>query len=194
MTDSSGAVDPSVTKAKFEREVEKVRAAEEFFWKRGCWIRSIECPTVRAVFLATRLKPATVVFGAVIDFTDYDLLPPSVQIVDPLTFQPYAFKDLPTPFPRKIPVPQEPGAPVPFQPLAQAHDPNDRPFLCIPGVREYHAHPAHSGDSWLLRRGTAEGTLYFILDQLCRYGVENVISLNIGLQFRIAGFQFEPVS
>jgi hypothetical protein len=66
--------------------------------------------------------------------------------------------------------------------------PDEIPFLCIPGVREYHQHPAHTGNSWLLHRGTGEGTLFFIVDQLWKYGVQGVASYNCQLAISINGF------
>ena len=44
------------------------------------------------------------------------------------------------------------------------------PFLCIRGVREYHRHPAHTGDAWLLHRGRGEGTLAAILAAIHEHG------------------------
>ncbi|WP_306919914.1 putative metal-binding protein [Rhizobium mesoamericanum] len=41
----------------------------------------------------------------------------------------------------------------------QANSLEDEPFLCMAGVREYHDNPAHSGDPWLLHRGSGEGRL-----------------------------------
>jgi hypothetical protein len=63
-----------------------------------------------------------------------------------------------------------------------AHGPDEVPFVCLPGIREYHAHPAHSGDSWLLHRGQVEGTLNFILDVLHRYGAAPIRGFQIGMQ------------
>ena len=48
------------------------------------------------------------------------------------------------------------------------------PFICIPGIREYHNHPAHTGDSWLLHRRDGEGTLGFIVDKLYEYGISGI--------------------
>jgi hypothetical protein len=43
------------------------------------------------------------------------------------------------------------------QPLTQPDATGEAPFLCIAGVREYHDHPGHSGDSWDLHRTTGAG-------------------------------------
>jgi hypothetical protein len=47
--------------------------------------------------------------------------------------------------------------------LLQWWTPDSVPFLCMRGVREYHRHPAHTGDSWLIHRKRGEGTLATIL-------------------------------
>jgi hypothetical protein len=57
----------------------------------------------------------------------------------------------------------------------------------VPGVREYHAHPAHTGDSWLLHRGTGEGTLHALLHIVYQYGVQPLRDFAIGM--RVVGFQ-----
>ena len=152
------------------------------------------------VFATPRLKPPAVVFGALLDFTDYDLVPPSVRLVDPFTREPYQASELPTHLRRQVttPAPAElviPGLPPGATPMVvqesrimQWHDEDDMPFLCLPGVREYHAHPAHSGDSWLLHQGGGEGSLHFLLEQLSRYGVEPITGYNVQLVPAITGF------
>lgn len=182
-------VDPQVSKAKFERELAEYRKNEDDHLHRGWWMLRAEFPEVFIVFGAPKVRPPTVVFGALLNFANYDLWPPSVKLVDPFTRVPYKANELPTVLKRQT------TAAAPAQLAAQgfsmvqqeqqlmvAHNPEDVPFLCIPGVREYHEHPAHSGDSWLLHRGTGEGNLYFLLDQLYKYGVEPIIDYQVGLQ------------
>ena len=175
-------VDPRVSRRKFDREVERYRRLEDEYIRRGWWMHRAEFPEVFVVFGTDKTTPPAVAFGAVLDFTDYDLRPPSVRLVNPFTREPYTLARLPTRLPRRVPAPAPGGTgagdgnPTPagearFTELMAAHRPDDVPFLCVPGVREYHMHPAHSGDSWLLRRGGEEGSLTFILDQLYRYGV-----------------------
>jgi hypothetical protein len=169
-------VEPAISRAKFEREVAKFRELWEDHCKRGWWLVDATYPKIFVVFGAPQLKPPAVIFGALLDFTDYDFHPPSVKLADPFTRQPYQAKNLPSVLRRTAPAPAQFG---PFvvqadQPLMQALSSDEEPFLCLPGVREYHEHPAHSGDSWLLHRGNAEGTLHFILDVLYRYGVQPI--------------------
>ena len=154
-----------------------------------------EYPEVFVVFANPVLKPPAVVFGALLDFTNYDLWAPSVKLVDPFTREPYKAKELPTILKRRtvrqappefaVMIQQQGGELPQFvqdEPLMQWYAPDDVPFLCLPGVREYHEHPAHSGDSWLLHRDRGEGKLYFILETLYRYGVQPITTYNVQMR------------
>lgn len=188
MGDTDGSellADPTVCRAKFDRELAQYREIARDRRRLGWWLLEAEYPTVLFAFAAPQVRPAGVLFGALIDFTNYDLWAPSVRIVNPFTAQPYRARDLPPAltFQRRVQAKvsiQLPGGGVgevpgeADQPLLSSHGPDDVPFLCVPGVREYHEHPAHSGDSWLLHRGTGEGRLYFLLDILYRYGSEPI--------------------
>lgn len=195
MAELPALVDPVVSRAKFEREVAAYRAREAEHQRRGWWLLAAEFPQVFVVFATPRTKPPAVVFGAILDFTNYDLWPPSVKLVDPFTRVPYKAKELPTVLKRRattaLAVPEALaglGLPVGAQlaniqdvPLLQWYSLDEEPFLCLPGVREYHEHPAHSGDPWLLHRGGGEGTLYFLLEKLYQYGVEPISGYNVHL-------------
>lgn len=192
MAETSLLVDPAVSRAKFDREVAEYRKLEDDYLRRGWWMLRAEYPEVFVVFANSTLKPPAVIFGALLDFTNYDLWAPSVKLVDPFTREPYKAKELPTVLKRRIvqPAPPELVAMLKQQgdeseeiahddPLMQWYSPDDVPFLCLPGVREYHQHPAHSGDSWLLHRDRGEGKLYFILEKLYRYGVQPITTYAI---------------
>lgn len=190
------AVDPTVSHAKFDREVELFRSLQEEHQRRGWWLLRAQYPEVFIAFATPQVRPPVVVFGALLDFTDYDFRPPSVRMADPFTRVPYHTKDLPTVLKRSVPPSSEvaglfqPGVMLAAeQPMMQGL-PEEIPFLCLPGVREYHEHPAHTGDNWLLHRGGAEGTLNFILDVLYRYGVQPINGFQIGLQ--VTGFRQGP--
>lgn len=191
-------VDPAVSREKFDAELAQYRQLEREHQSRGWWLLEAEFPTVFVVFATSKLTPPAVVCGALLDFTNYDAEPPSVRLVSPFTRRPYLMKELPTVLLRRQIAniggggPAGLGAPqglqmVTAQPLMQAHSPDDVPFLCIPGVREYHEHPAHTGDAWLSHRGRGEGTLYAILHSIYQYGVQPISEYNIGM--RVAGFQ-----
>lgn len=186
-------MDPAVSRAKFKRELDAYRKIAADRRRLGWWLLNAEYPEVLVAFMAPQLRPASVLFGALLDFTNYDLWAPSVTIVDPFTAEPLRHREIPPVLHMQRRVPQMlevPGlgqvAGAADQPLLIAHDSDDIPFVCLPGVREYHEHPAHSGDPWLQHRGRGEGTLFFLLEKLHRYGVEPIRGYQLGLH--IAGF------
>lgn len=184
-------VDPAVSRAKFDRELEAVKLIASDCRRRGWWVLDAEFPNVLIAFAAPQLRPRAVVFGALLNFDNYDLWAPSVRIVDPFTSKPLLAREMPPTltFARRVPGPAPVEIPgVGFmsahtdQPLLLNHGADQLPFFCIPGVREYHEHPAHSGDDWLLHRARGEGTLYFLVEKLGRYGVEAIQQYQFGLQ------------
>lgn len=195
-------VDPTVSRVKFEREVAQLRAAADFQRARGVLLLEASFPQVLLAFAPPSLVPRAIAFAVLLDFTNYDLEPPSLTFVDPLTKQPLRAEQLHTLLPRQV-GPAQPAqmvrapngqlVPLQFQQepqnLIQFHPPNNHPFLCLPGVREYHAHPAHTGDAWLLHRGQGEGTLGFLIDQLCTYGTEPLAQYNpqVNISFNATG-------
>lgn len=190
-------VDPNISRLKFNREVAACRAIEADYRRRGWWILSAEFPNVVVAFVAPQLRPAAVIFGARINFENYDLWAPSVRLVDPFTGVPLRHREVPPTLymtRRTVGVVNIPGVGQMEQlidgPLLQAHGPDELPFFCIPGVREYHEHPAHTGDDWLLHRGQGEGTLHFLMEKLARYGLEPIQRYQLGLH--IAGVALNP--
>lgn len=174
-------VDPEVSQAKFDEEVKMFMDSYEIHRKRGIMVLECKFPDLYLAFAAPALIPAPIVFAVKINFTNYDLEPLSVVFVDPFTLQPMkANQMVMPPFLRNI---GQEGQVVP-QALLQAEPvPDAIPFLCIPGVREYHSHPAHTGDSWLLHRKVAgEGTLGFVVDKLYLYGISSLNAYNIQIQ------------
>lgn len=185
-------VDPAVSREKFAREVTEFRRNGELHRRRGWWLLEAEFPTVLVAMCAPQVRPAAVVCGVLLEFTNYDLFPPSVRLVDPFTREPYRARELPTALVRRrttqIQIPNGPMLEnAELVPLMQADDPESVPFLCIPGVREYHEHPAHTGDLWLAHRGQGEGTLFAILNTVHQYGIQPIADYGIGL--RVVGFR-----
>jgi hypothetical protein len=190
-------VDPSVSESKFEAEVEDYRRLDSEFRSRGWFLLEAKFPIVQVLLAAPQLKPAAIVTAVRFDYSNYDAEPPSVRLVDPFSGEPYLAKDLPTSLNRSVgmkqalAIPGFPGGAVrlnQLQPLMQAAAPDDVPFLCIAGVREYHGHPAHSGDSWELHRSSGAGRLVRLLDVINRYGVEPIRAYNVQLVPQVAGF------
>jgi hypothetical protein len=173
-------IDPEVSQAKFDEEVKVFMDAYEIQRRRGIMVLDCKFPDLHLAFAAPALIPAPIVFAVKINFTNYDLEPLSVVFVDPFTLQSLKANQVLVPFLRNI---RQQGQVIP-QALLQAEPvPDARPFLCIPGVREYHNHPAHTGDSWLLHRKVAgEGRLGFIVDKLYEYGISSLNGYNIQIQ------------
>ncbi len=77
-------VDPQVCRIKFDEELSHFKSIRNDYVKRGIWLLKEEYPTALVAF-AKPLNPPAVVFGALIDFTDYDLRPLCVALVYPFT-------------------------------------------------------------------------------------------------------------
>ncbi|MER8758031.1 hypothetical protein NKH69_20485 [Mesorhizobium sp. M0976] len=192
-------VDEAVSRRKFEREIARYRQLEDTYRRRGWFLLEATFPSVLVLFAAVRVTPRPLVCAVRLDFTNYDLMPPSVKFVDPSTgsalpmkslgFQMMRLDGLDDASPETIAsLAQQQRLPV--QPLLQAHGPDEIPFLCLPGVKEYHDHPAHTGDSWLLHRRSGEGSLHFILEQIWASGINPIQTINYQIQqMSFAGFQ-----
>ena len=196
-------VDPRVSRKKFDREIAEYRQIELDYRRQGWLLIRAEYPSVLVVLAAPQLRPPAIVTGVAFDYTNYDARPPSVRLVDPFTAEPYKAKDLPTHLKRSVESgsPLNPGLQLPpgaqarlviqqliQQPLMQWYGPDDIPFLCIAGVREYHDHPGHSGDAWELHRHYGAGRLVRLLGTITKYGVQPISDYQIVVQPRVAGF------
>lgn len=181
-------VDPAVSEKKFDREIGQFREVARAYERRGIFLVEAAFPKVFAVIAGVNAKPAPVIpFAALIDFSDYDISPPSVHLVNPFTREKLKRSEIAYDLLRSLPAVEGASAPAQVQPLLQAFV-DDRPFICLQGVREYHESPAHTGDSWFLHRGTGAGTLAFILDVLVRYGAEPIRGPAIHVQMNVTGF------
>jgi hypothetical protein len=192
-------VEPDVSRSKFDREISEFRALESEFRARGWFLLDATFPIVRVAMCAPQLEPAPVVTGVEFDYTNYDVKPPSVTFIQPFSGAPYLFSELPTQLKRSVSqapgflppgVQFPPGAEVMMvghQPLLQAHSGEEIPFLCIAGVREYHEHPAHSGDLWELHRESGAGRLVRLLEVVHRYGIEPISDYQIQLSMSVSG-------
>lgn len=193
-------VEPTVSRAKFHREIDEYRQYEDDYRARGWLLVEAVFPTAVVVMVARQLPVPVVVLGVRFDYTNYDVQPPSVVMVDPFTGIPYSAQQLPVRLDRRVPgfvAPQVPPGVVvaaPAAPLMQWYGPEETPFLCLPGVREYHAHPGHSGDQWELHRREGAGRLVRILTIIHRYGVEAVDNFQVNLQITpvIQGLHTNP--
>ncbi|KRR16188.1 putative metal-binding protein [Bradyrhizobium retamae] len=194
-------VDPEVSRVKFERELANYRSMESAYRKRGWILLDAEFPEIFVVFAATKLRPPPIVAAIVLNFTDYDLRPPSVRFVDPFTREPIPAKLLQVQMFRRAAIPG--ATPETIQALAQQggvqvtnmiqyNSPDDRPFICLPGIREYHDNPAHTGDSWLMHRSSGEGSLAFILEKIWQHGVKPIEHYQVQVQVQIPALNVLP--
>lgn len=198
-------VDEAVSRVKFDAEVTEFRALEAEYRRRGWLLLAAEFPRILVVMCATRPTPPAVITGVSFDYSNYDAEPPSVRLVNPFSGDAYTLGMLPTLLKRRVegPALALPGLPlgpggaqprlVQEQPLMQAARPEDIPFLCIAGVREYHEHPAHTGDSWDLYRSDGAGRLVRLLEVIDTYGVRPIADYNVQLVPRIVGFVQDEV-
>jgi hypothetical protein len=193
-------VDPRVETSKFADEVRALENCAAVLRKRGCFLVRAEFPEVDVVFTPrwpvriSVVRPGGAVatstvlplaacrtFGARIDLRGFDATAPSVTFRDPRdwTFLP-------------------PGTIGGFalnnageaMPVLHPHPKTGRLFLCVQGIREYHDHPVHDGDDWLLHRG--QYGLVYVVETIWRACVE---SARVVGELGPAGaqFAFEPV-
>jgi hypothetical protein len=167
----SKLIDSRVAQIKFDREVEQLLILKENLREKGWIIESTLFPIVRVTFLANRLLPPIAALMVDIDFTNYNLWPPSVRFLHPATLQPIIWSGL-----------QKVGQGNIQNVIVNSHPITLEPFLCIQGVREYHTHPQHDGNSWDLHRYSGQGTLFFLLDKIYEFCIDTIKSYSITIQ------------
>ncbi|MFL5348696.1 MAG: putative metal-binding protein [Hyalangium sp.] len=85
-------------------------------------------------------------FGVRVLMDDYDQRAPSITFRDPWTWNLLPYNELPVGH-----TVDENGKAL--RVLLDEHPDTKHPFLCLRGTREYHEHPQHTGDEWMLYRG-----------------------------------------
>jgi hypothetical protein len=178
-------VDPAVSKRKFDREVALARSQRH--WQlQGVWILRAEFPIVFVALVSPKMLPLYqgVMAAVHIDFSDFDVQPPSIRFVDPHTEAPLSFGEIKWHFPKATKVARDPtsGKTSVLEQVTyvQSFD-GHKPFLCLPGVREYHQCSAHSGDSWFMHRKPQGGLLVHLLSTLHRYGPGSLQGLHYNI-------------
>jgi hypothetical protein len=175
-------VDPTVTRVKYEKELESFFAQYYEWQKKGVFLISDEFPVCEFLFLCPQLFPISAVYAVRIDFTNYDIEPPSVKFINPFTGNLIKREQIPVQFKQK----------ATLEYIAQRNpvDPSegmdicisiggDHPFICHPGFKEYHDHPYHTGNPWILHRSRGEGRLYRILQILYSHSTALVESIGV---------------
>ncbi|MCY4421284.1 MAG: hypothetical protein OXC42_08605 [Gammaproteobacteria bacterium] len=179
--------DKAVSRKKFNREIREFRSLSDQYCQRGWFLAYAKYPHVLVALATAKTNPVSIMTGVFFDYTNYDAAPPSVRLVHPITGVPYQNSELPTNLPRSISEPELQSIPnaalqiqqVQTQALIQAHGPDGTPFICLPGVREYHEHPAHDGDHWELHRSSGAGRLVRLLEIISKYGPDTIIGFNV---------------
>jgi hypothetical protein len=192
-------VDEDVSRTKFDGELAGFRDLVDEYRGRGWFLLEAEFPRVVVLLASPRLSPPAVVCAVAFDYTNYDAIAPSVTFVNPFSMEPYLASELPTALNKAMPAQSLalPGGQagnlqvMSAQPLMQSHSPEDVPFLCVAGVREYHDHPGHSGDAWEQHRAAGAGRLVRLLEIIHRYGVEPINGYSVQLLPQV-GLQFDP--
>src|ERR1700730_11994614 len=87
--DNAAFVDPAVSQRKFDSEVAEWRKRASEHGRRGIVLVDAVFPKAFAVFALPRVRPAHLLFGVELDFTNYDVWPPSLMVVDPLSREPW---------------------------------------------------------------------------------------------------------
>lgn len=141
---------------------------------------------VRVTFIGRHILPRVAVCTADIDFTNYDIVPPSVRFLDPLTFKPAicgSYQQVPPSEIRSL----IQGTYVKDGNVSNIilnHAEDGMPFLCLPGVREYHSHPQHTDEPWQKYRKNLSGhILYYLLDVIDNCCVEPMKALAVNVNF-----------
>jgi hypothetical protein len=172
-------VDPEISRQKLRREVERWKASSVHEERGWILLRYDEDElTVEVAFLATvslnvGVAPLPIVVCAIrLTYDNYDLWPPSLTFIDVFTRQPSK------PHVRAL----QPSGNGVRDVLIDTHPETQQAFFCVPGIREYHTHPQHTGDSWLLYRERGEGSLSIICDRIWRFMARSVVGLRMVLQ------------
>ncbi len=168
-------VDFEVTKIKFDKEIQEFKNLEGKYRKRGVICTKIEDFSINLIFAIPHFKPQPIAFAVNIDYTNWDSEPPSIKVIDSFTEEVLNKKDIMIEF---LQWNSEKKSP---QPIFIG---DKSPFFCIQGVREYHQHPYHSGDSWMLHRTEGEGKLSDLIEKLMKHS----ISIAGGYFININGF------
>lgn len=149
-----------VSREKLRAELRQWEENRDLYMQRGWIILGVDDLWLELAILQPAANTAWPPFVAVtvgLDYRNYDLQPPSVTFLDPLS--------------------RAPSDPIvkPHQVEGQrlrllvpgGHPTTKRPFLCLPGVSEYHIHPEHDGDPWLAEhRALGEGKIANIANHL----------------------------
>lgn len=193
-------IDSSVEKIKFDAEVSRLRANEERLRGMGVWIAKTSAPHIDLLVIPRHVarfgvpvaSPGSIIVpgqvqvqqfdvtslagrpvGLRLDLTGYDVQPPSVAFLDPFEWKPLRYDALPLGM-----LADDPAKPQ--QIVLDQHPATHQPFVCSRGFREYHEHPQHDGDDWMIYRSALN--ILVLVERLARALVLSVRPTLIPLQ------------
>lgn len=179
VADSLQLVATEVTGAKIAAHLVDWQAHADLYRQRGWLLLKSEGTTMEIGFIAPNATPGFRIMPVAIRlaYDSYDILPPSLTFIDPLTGEAV------TP---GVPARKREGD-VLRDLIVAGHPETGLPFLCLPGIREYHRHPQHSGDDWLRYRAQGMGAPAVICERIWQYmtGPVTGIAVNIGIGLQV---------
>ena len=196
-------VDEAVSRRKFEREVTRYRELEGDYRRRGWFLVEAAFPIVLVIFASPKVTPRAIVCAVRLDFTNYDLVPPSVTFVDPFTgvampmkslgFKMMRLDGMADAFPETITARVRLGRlPVPGTNTSTWSGRNSFPvFARRSGVSRS---PGAAGDSWLLHRRSGEGSVRLLVEQIWASGINPIKSINYVVPVQVHGFIADPTT
>lgn len=142
-------MDPQVSQRKFQNQVAQfdTDAVAAFAEMRGWRLKCAQYPAL-VVLMRHHGSEREIEFRFLCD--DWDDLPPSLGLHDPVTGRELAYAEWPQ------------GA----WSIGDHHPVTGKPFLCLPGIREYHTHPSHRNDAWSGYRLRGTFGLHEIVDRI----------------------------
>ena len=153
-------VDPAVVHEKFDRQVEQLCMNRPALRRdRGLIIEEVRFPSLFVIFGLPFKHLMVATFGVELNFTDYNLYPPSARFFEPLSRRSLKYEEM-------LPALQKVKNQV-QNVLIDSHPGTKLPFMCLRGFREYHEHPQHTNDPWeQYRHDTMIGTAHYCLEQI----------------------------
>lgn len=170
-------VDPSVSRAKLGREIESWRRNEADYRRKG-WVMlraDLDLLFVEIAFLTLipmgNARVPIVLPVIRLDFDNYDLFPPSMTFIDIFTGQA-----------TRVPLNAWVTGPDGQMRNVLIENSAGKQFLCFQGIREYHEHPDHDGDNWLLYRHEKHGSIAVICDLVWSTMTSTVAGVQVQMQ------------
>lgn len=143
-----GVIDPEVSQRKFARALELIDGGAADFVASANWeVVGRDYPVIEVVWKHPRSGRRV---GFRFSFDEWDAQAPSLELFDPDT---------------RALLPWE-RWPKNGWAVGDVHPITKKPFLCLPGIREYHDHSSHFGDSWAALRGRDTYAIVYLLHRV----------------------------